>query len=1307
MTSDSTPKGQRRTVRIGKYEVLAHIATGGMGAVYRAFDTEQGREVALKVLTPELAVKPAMIERFRREARHAAKLRHENIVTIFEFGETNGTFFIAMEFVDGVDLHDFVQRKGPLDPAEALTIVTQACQALDHAHQTGIVHRDIKPSNFLVAGSGEQLQVKLTDLGLAREANNEEFRVTKAGTTVGTLDYMAPEQAHDSGKADVRSDLYSLGCTWYHLLAGQPPFHEGGLAQRLLSIMKEEPPDVRTLNPRVSAATWAALRRLLAKSPAERFQTPADLLTVLNRLESGADLSPRDLLAGLAVGETEDQPVSPTPKRPGKRAARATRSETTEEADQASAKARRRRQAAASKETDAEEPITEAIPSLQRQWPYLWPAVGGVLLLVLVVVLVIVLGSRHRPEPAGPLAQDDPALSSSTLPPAHPAVVGGESTPPGRENPDRVLKTPDPPPAVPPKALYPALYTPSLAVSPDALRKEIQAPWAGQAVPADAVVLAVGRGAGSASSPVYPSFGAALKAAPPGKACVLELHDNGPFFDVPVTVSDRPLVIRAGRGYRPLLVWDIGRGKGSAFLEVQRGGLTLQDLNVVVKWPEGPSEGATLLRVQDGDLTLSGCTFSVAGKPRDGMVLARVRAGTPADSENRPERKGKTRCRFSRCHVRGGNLSALSLDAPGAEVLFEDCLIVGGDEPLLEVRADAERAVNVRVAGSTLVAGKTLLSVQPANKDDLRPALNWLGWDSLLSRAGQGAGGELVQLADGASPDHIRWRAINCLYAGWQNLLSGKTVIPATDTEGWRRRWQLLEGDAALARPWPAIVFTEPAVQPASAYNTASTPVAFRSSTAADRPLGCDLASLPPVTDDWLALTFDRFTATPPAPPDDPGPPTIDMAFDGLYHGERIDLGQVGDLGAYLEQVQKVRKLAPRVVLHLAGTGDHSSSPIRFRGKHLVVWFEPPAKKEAASPALPTPNPMPLTPVRKPAEEEKPLALVLSGRNGRDALLEVEQGDLDLMGVTIRAADYDGNHTPASWLVKVGGDLRMYRSRLEGPYHHVPADYRGLILLAGSGETAADHVRSVASNASILVSGQAGVVVRGIGGRLLLKQTLLVAGTSALRFEPGRTGAPGGRTSESALSEVRPPGGAFKGRANLEVLLEQTTVAARGSVVRLADVSSEERPAEPIVMQTHGCAFLAPFSVRPGEPRPRTGLLLYNGSALSHGLLVWQSERDLLDRRLTFAASRAGDPLPDKSEDLPACWARLWGSPSLRRPAPDPAHALAVFPPDRWPVERLPLSRGPGADITLLPGLKKGTSKSPGSNPSGLRIEDR
>jgi serine/threonine-protein kinase len=282
MTSQPLPPG----TRVGRYEVVTHLASGGMGQVYRARDVELEREVALKVLPVNLAANAAAVERFRREARLAARLSHKNIVTLYDWGQDSGTWFLALEFIDGIDLHTHITARGRLDAQEAWLITVQAARALDHAFGQGVTHRDIKPSNFLLTRQGRKVRVKLTDLGLARTAQEEEFRITRDGSTVGTIDYLAPEQARDSALADVRSDIYSLGCTLYHMLAGRPPFPEGGLAERVLKHLEAEPPDVRQFNPEVPDGLWAVLRRMLAKRPDDRFQTPADLLDALLRLNS-------------------------------------------------------------------------------------------------------------------------------------------------------------------------------------------------------------------------------------------------------------------------------------------------------------------------------------------------------------------------------------------------------------------------------------------------------------------------------------------------------------------------------------------------------------------------------------------------------------------------------------------------------------------------------------------------------------------------------------------------------------------------------------------------------------------------------------------------------------------------------------------------------------------------------------------------------------------------------------------------------------------------------------------------------------
>ena len=255
-------------------------------------DVSLGRVVALKVLASRLVAHPGALERFRREARNAARLNHPNIVALYEWGKVEDSYYLAMEFVDGPDLADYILSKGQLDVEEARAILVQATQALDHAYRQGVVHRDIKPSNFLLARQDGELLVKMTDLGLARNLADDEFRLTRDGSTVGTVDYLSPEQARDSSLADIRSDIYSLGCTAYHMLAGHPPFPDGGLGERIYKHMHTEPPDLRTLNPAVPPNLAAVVKRMLAKTPGARYQTPASLLHDLLHLPGVATTAP-------------------------------------------------------------------------------------------------------------------------------------------------------------------------------------------------------------------------------------------------------------------------------------------------------------------------------------------------------------------------------------------------------------------------------------------------------------------------------------------------------------------------------------------------------------------------------------------------------------------------------------------------------------------------------------------------------------------------------------------------------------------------------------------------------------------------------------------------------------------------------------------------------------------------------------------------------------------------------------------------------------------------------------------------------
>lgn len=264
-----------------------YVGGGGMGAVFRALDLRLGRPVALKLLPPDAANDEDTLRRFEKEARSAARLDHEHIARVHYRGEDRGYRFIALEYVEGKNLRDLVAERGPLAPAESVRIVLQIADALAHVSRRGVVHRDIKPSNVIVAADG---RIKLIDLGLARVQHSADDELTTTGTTLGTFDYIAPEQARDPRAADVRSDIYSLGCTWYFMLTGRPPFPEGTVLQKLLQHQGDEPPDPRQFRTDLPESLCRVLHRMLAKDAARRYPTADTLLDDLSRVadETGA-----------------------------------------------------------------------------------------------------------------------------------------------------------------------------------------------------------------------------------------------------------------------------------------------------------------------------------------------------------------------------------------------------------------------------------------------------------------------------------------------------------------------------------------------------------------------------------------------------------------------------------------------------------------------------------------------------------------------------------------------------------------------------------------------------------------------------------------------------------------------------------------------------------------------------------------------------------------------------------------------------------------------------------------------------------
>ncbi len=277
------------------------------------------------------------------------------------------------------------------------------------------------------------------------------------------------------------------------------------------------------------------------------------------------------------------------------------------------------------------------------------------------------------------------------------------------------------------------------------------------------------------------------------------------------------MIICPGPGFRPLIVWDLPRSQADAgkpaLITVERGGLRLENLDVACALRDASGGGLALLDARDANLWADGCTFSASGRPREPTVVARFH-GTRPDA---------ALCRFSRCYLRGPALTAVDVDAPGARVLFDRSLVVGGEASLIQVRASDARATFLTVVRSTLVCGQNLLNIRRSADADRKPAVVGLGWDSLLSRSSDQADGDMVRAptGDGVNTSGMKWQAFNCLYAGWKNLMAGPENIGGTDAVGWRAHWGRAEGDSVVRDAWPSSS-EDPSVLPASTYRTAA-----------------------------------------------------------------------------------------------------------------------------------------------------------------------------------------------------------------------------------------------------------------------------------------------------------------------------------------------------------------------------------------------------------------------------------------------------------------------------------------------------
>jgi len=566
--------------RLGQFELLEYVGGGGMGRVYRARDVRLGRTVALKILPPEQARDADAAQRFQNEAQSAARLNHENIARVYFAGEDRGLSYIAFEFIEGENVRALVERKGPLSLDEAVGYTLQAAEALAHAEAREVVHRDIKPSNMLITPEG---RVKLIDMGLARlqTARPSDADLTASGVTLGTFDYISPEQARDPRSADVRSDIYSLGCTLFFMLSGQPPFPEGTVLQKLLQHQADDPPDVRRWRPDVPEELSRLLRKMMAKEPRSRPANPDELIAELSSLAAGLGLRP--LTANGMSWQPAPRPVEGVWRRHLPWIA----------------------------------PVAAllcAVLLLDRFWSF--PAARDELLPPPAARMprpTALAPAAKQPAPnptpakTAPPAENDQSDQSWQLEWYNGSFNGDTnslfgqwdlSLPSDFEDGIRPQSSPSPRGAAPAEAAKDA-------------GKQPEGPAQGNGRTG---VLVVGDGTTGGNE--YSSLGAACAAARDGE--VIELRYNGPREERPMKISNLRLEIRAAAGYRPAIVFrptEINPVKYPRSMLILGGGrLTLADVSLELHVPRDlPADNWTLLETWGGQsLRMERCVLTVS-----------------------------------------------------------------------------------------------------------------------------------------------------------------------------------------------------------------------------------------------------------------------------------------------------------------------------------------------------------------------------------------------------------------------------------------------------------------------------------------------------------------------------------------------------------------------------------------------------------------------------------------------------------------------------------------------------------------------
>ncbi len=1267
--ADEKPSSATGPVQIGSYKLVEQLGSGGMSSVFRALHVETGHEVALKVLPRTLAKNPTLLQRFLREAKSAESLQHPNIVAIYDRGMEDGRYYLVLEYVPGGDLHDRVRDKGPLSVAEAVKVTRGVVEALRYAAGEGLIHRDIKPANILLGPDGE---AKVADLGLALHTEDDDEQITRDGTTVGTVDYMSPEQARDSRATSIRSDMYSLGCSLYQTLTGTAPFAGGDVTEKLRRHAFEPAPDVRKLRPDVPEALARLIQKLLAKKPDNRFRDYPDLLAALARVPIPADGS-----APLFALIDEDEPL-PVPADlalpPG--------STTTvtppaplyaliDEDDEDDSLPVLDTPAPTERPKPPEtrpRPKSDPAPASKRRTPPPDSLTASSVNLSELAALEEPVPSRPASRRPAPAARSPSAAGDALIPlagkPAAPlrrgpdgslrdwivrgvlaglvivlvgfglqqlvAVVSGPDTPPPQGAENRRFQE-DPRRRVRrersraggchdlqgrraqvggARGCAPAAPEPERPY-PGNLETVVTPDWAAEEPAVSGPTVVVRRGEAPASGRASSLAGAFETAGG-----ITEIADTGPFFEHDLKLGNSSRLVRAQPGLRALVVLEAPQNEANRdsarLLELAGKNLVLENLDLVVPLADYPKGQDTLFLIRSGTLLLRDCTLTIIGASKRPFRVARFESASGNGADRR-----RPRVRCERTLVRGPAVTLVQMAEGPGDVLLSRSVVLSGAAPAFQSLRTKEplppESRTFALLRSVLAGSGSIWDLAPGED---RPTVHIGAVGSQFLRVAGGARSSaliVTPVTPAKGPKSVvDWFGDENLVAGWFALLStGVTAAP------------LVPHLAAAREVWPTIGAhsrERAAVGPAAIGQGGSTPQELLTDLPEARAILQRVASPSPFLREKTLAALEPLVL--PAPP--PLPPAVDLMLT-------FDTGAApwnGDLGAFLAEKKPLPGWRVRVVVR--GQGSHALSPITgWPGCALEIRVEPPAAN--TPPVEWTPGPRALDAA---------------------ALFHIQNGDLSLQGVRLRQTGPSG---PRHWIEVEEGRLAMQYCQIVAPGVAEP-DHALIVFRAATTRPLAPgpHLPPNAPGHDLPVAE--------------LVDCALITGGDAIEADLARGVVALSNCAVAALDAalVLKPQPVSHARFQADLRLDHCTLAAQKAFLQLgAWTGNAAGPDRPWLVATRNTAFLDIFDRGKNSPQ-RAVLLLSDEQGLRRGALLWQSRDDGYEvaRFLAFGSAPSTTPAP--RADIERDWVTFWGRAHVSR-YDGPGHVLALKPKTKPP----------------------------------------